>query len=421
MKFWLLQTGEPLHIDGGFPRPMRVMNLANALIDRGHTVEIWSSAFYHQEKRHRTNIFQSIQVNDQLIVHLIPSLGYKRNIGLGRLLDHAQMAFRLSNLLNSGCFEKPDVVFVGYPPIEVAWVMLRYAKQFGIPSIIDVKDQWPSLFIEAVPEYLQFIAKLVFYPYFLLGRRAMRDATGITSMSTDFLNWSLQFCGRSRQVFDAVVPLVPTRLKVSEIDLSEARSWWTNAGIDFSKVPVFSFVGSLSQAFDFLALRDAVAHLEQLHPNCMVVICGTGAEEANVKSLFAGLSNVLFPGWIDVPKIAVLMESTVSTLAPYRNTPNFQVNIPNKILDSLSYGRPVVTALEGAVQNLILESGIGIACLNTVDGWLNALCCLLEDVEFRLTMSRNAAQLYADKFESETVYGSFVDHLERLSFKSNGR
>ena len=53
LTIWLLQTGEPLHIDAGNPRPMRAMNLANALVAAGHKVVLWSSSFYHQEKRHR--------------------------------------------------------------------------------------------------------------------------------------------------------------------------------------------------------------------------------------------------------------------------------------------------------------------------------------------------------------------------------
>ena len=50
MLVWILQTGEPLHIDGGAPRPMRAMNLSNKLVKAGHTVVLWSSAFDHQKK-----------------------------------------------------------------------------------------------------------------------------------------------------------------------------------------------------------------------------------------------------------------------------------------------------------------------------------------------------------------------------------
>jgi hypothetical protein len=66
LTIWLLQTGEPLHIDSGNPRPMRAMNLANALVASGHKVVIWSSSFYHQEKRHRAQGKNRISVSPGL-------------------------------------------------------------------------------------------------------------------------------------------------------------------------------------------------------------------------------------------------------------------------------------------------------------------------------------------------------------------
>ena len=99
MNIWILQTGEPLHIDQGNPRPMRAMNLANTLIADGHHVVLWSSAFYHQEKRHRCRAAETIHVFPQLEIRLISSPGYQRNIGLGRLWDHAILAINLQKQL----------------------------------------------------------------------------------------------------------------------------------------------------------------------------------------------------------------------------------------------------------------------------------------------------------------------------------
>lgn len=39
LTIWLLQTGEPLHIDARNPRPMRAMNLANALVAGQHLLD----------------------------------------------------------------------------------------------------------------------------------------------------------------------------------------------------------------------------------------------------------------------------------------------------------------------------------------------------------------------------------------------
>ena len=63
MNIWIFQTGEPLHSDNNNPRPMRAMNLANKLIDRGHKVTLWSSAFFHQSKTHRATKYEDIIIS----------------------------------------------------------------------------------------------------------------------------------------------------------------------------------------------------------------------------------------------------------------------------------------------------------------------------------------------------------------------
>ena len=53
MRAWLIQTGEPLPIDGEFPRLLRTGFLAQQLADRGHHVTWWCSTFNHWTKAHR--------------------------------------------------------------------------------------------------------------------------------------------------------------------------------------------------------------------------------------------------------------------------------------------------------------------------------------------------------------------------------
>ena len=64
LTIWIFQTGEPLHVDKGNPRPMRAMNLSNKLVARGHDVILWSSAFSHQKKKHRFKKFTIKKIND---------------------------------------------------------------------------------------------------------------------------------------------------------------------------------------------------------------------------------------------------------------------------------------------------------------------------------------------------------------------
>jgi hypothetical protein len=79
----------------------------------------------------------------------------------------------------------PDVAFIGYPPIESSFVMTRWLKKKCIPSILDVKGQWPSIFVQSMPKLIQPIARVILSPYYLIAKKAMRDSTDIWAMSYD--------------------------------------------------------------------------------------------------------------------------------------------------------------------------------------------------------------------------------------------
>ena len=64
------------------------------------------------------------------------------------------LGWRLSQLLKREN-TPPDVAFIGYPPIEIAAVMTRWLTQKNVPCMLDVKDQWPTIFIDALPQLLQ--------------------------------------------------------------------------------------------------------------------------------------------------------------------------------------------------------------------------------------------------------------------------
>lgn len=393
---------------------MRAMNLANALCSAGHDVRVWSSAFYHQEKRHRAETFESISIAPKLNIELIPSPGYRRNVGPDRLFDHAVLARNLSTRLKSVAIaDYPDVVFVGYPPIEVAAVMLRWARRRGIRSMIDVKDQWPALFVEAFPRPLQPLARIAFAPYYWMARRAMRDASAFCSMSDGFIDWMAQFSGRARLPFDVVAPLSTPRPEISASEVVVARDWWLRQGVDLSHSRRFAFVGSISRMFDFGPIRETAQRMLDQGVDCQFVLCGAGEELDSVRNLMAGLPNVVFPGWIDQPKIEVLTSSCAGMLAPYRNTDNFTRNLPNKIVDAFAAGLPVVSSLDGEVRRLLEGHGAGFFVPDASELY-DALLSLLKQDDLRQKMGRQSRKLYNERFAFEKVYGDLVTSLEVL-------
>jgi glycosyltransferase involved in cell wall biosynthesis len=417
LTIWLLQTGEPLHIDEGNPRPMRAMNLANALVASGHKVVLWSSIFYHQEKRHRVQGSDRIVVSPGLEIRLIKSPGYRRNIGLGRLWDHAVLARNLAKELSTEAIG-PDVAFIGYPPIEMAAVMTRWLAMRRIPCMVDVKDLWPTIFVDALPSPLKPLGRIALTPYFYFGRRAMKEATALSAMADSFLQWAVNFAGRKLTPLDLVVPLTTPTGQVSAAELQAAGFWWDQQGIKADGTQRIMFVGSHSPAFDIDPVCQTVISMARSGSSCQFVFCGDGPDSLVWREKMAGLNNVFFPGWIDRDKIEALAIRSSAALAPYHNSEDFVMSIPNKVIDSLALGLPVLSPLKGEVGSLISEAGVGMTYGGSAG---KTLMQCIEDLAtqpgLRDKLSVNASKLFLKRFSFETVYSGLVNHLEVLASK----
>lgn len=417
LTIWLLQTGEPLHLDSGNPRPMRAMNLANALVAAGHNVVVWSSSFYHQEKRHRVQGNARVKVSESLEIRLVKSPGYKRNIGVGRLWDHAVLASNLSKQLSVET-TLPDVAFVGYPPIETAAVMTKWLAAREVPCMVDVKDQWPLVFTNSLPEFLKPVGRIALSAYFYYGHRALRDATAISAMADGFLKWAADFAGRPVSVLDRVVPLTVDTGKTDLSDLKDAGRWWDRQGIYDDGTQRICFIGSHSTAFDMEPVLQTARLLDSAGNPFQFVICGDGEKSAIWKQKFKGLSNVYFPGWIDRSKIEALAKRSSAALAPYHSSDDFVQSIPNKVIDSLALGLPILSPLRGEVRNLIAQHNIGLSYGAIVGKTLEScIQDLTEMPEFQRKLSENARKLFQEMFSFQKVYGGLVRHLELLAKK----
>lgn len=418
LMIWILQTGEPLPSDSGNPRPMRAMNLANALVAAGHKVVLWSSSFYHQEKRHRTAGNDRLTVSASLEIRLIASPGYRRNIGPGRLWDHAVLGRNLARLLAAET-SRPDVAFVGYPPIETAAVMTRWLSERHVPCMVDVKDQWPTIFTDPLPGFLRPVGRIALAPYFYYGRRALRDATALSAMADGFLQWAAGFAGRAVHGMDRVVPLTAPSGEVSSAELAEAGLWWDALGVTDDGGQRICFIGSHSSAFDMGPVFEAARLTAAAGNSCQFVLCGEGEHTADWRRKAMDLPNVCFPGWIDRAKIEALALRSTAALAPYRNSDDFMMSIPNKVVDSLALGLPVLSPLRGEVRQLISASSVGIS-YGDGSGETLAECIarLKNEPELRDTLAANALNLFRARFSFDTVYGGLVRHLETMAHRA---
>lgn len=412
MNIWIFQSGEFIHTDTSLSRPMRAVNLSNYFIKSYHNVTLWSSAFSHQEKKHRTKIFKSEIFNKKLKINLVPSPGYKSNISIQRLYDHFILSINtLRWILKTPNSFFPDFVFIGYPPIETSFFLSLLFKLLKIPFCIDIKDQWPNIFLFKFKGIKRNLVRVILHPYFLAASISLKLASFLTSISPSFLKWAEVF-SKNFNNYNRVLYLSPEQNSISQIDFNEANLWWKEKiGIDIEKKNKLIFAGNINNAFDFSNLIYALNSKKLNKYDFEVIICGEGEKKEELYNKLSHLKNVYFPGWVDLKHLITLKEISVGYLAPYSNTIDFQMSIPNKIIDSLYFGLPILTGLRGEVENLIQTYKIGYFCENK-NSWIKNISFCLSDKQMRDKFSRNGKILFKKDFNPDLVYGNFVKFIE---------
>ena len=413
MKIWILQTGEFLQIDKDRGRPMRAINLSEYFLKRGHSVNLMSSDFCHQLKTHRNKKFTVKDLETNFQITLIPSIGYETNISFKRLLDHFILGLNIFKyLLKITPNNYPDFVFIGYPPIETSFFLAIWLKLKKIPFCVDVKDQWPHIFLQRTKGLKRLFLKSILFPYFWAAKFSLNQANFLTSITPNFLNWSENF-SRNFNNKNQPLYLVPDIKEIPKIQLDNSLLRLKNKlGIDIKKKNKIIFAGNINNAYDFNDLISSLLSPRLEDKNFEVLICGDGDCIDYLKSSLKKKSNVFFTGWIDYVELIALKKLSIATLAPYRNTSDFQMSIPNKIIDSLYFGLPIITSLKGEVEKIIKKYNVGYFC-DCNFTWDDQISSCLNDSIKRDLLSNNARKLYEDKFTSDIVYGEFVKFVEK--------
>jgi glycosyltransferase involved in cell wall biosynthesis len=408
MKVWILQTGEPVHIDRGNHRAMRAINLCDALTARGHEVTLWTSDFNHFTKSHRYGRETHIQYSRSLTLKLIPSSGYKSNIGVQRLLDHAQLGWNLKRMMKEVSI--PDIAFIGYPPIEPAWVMSRYLTAKGIPMVLDVKDAWPDVLLRGFPAKLRFFARIALMPYFKMMKDTFKKASYLSSISPEFLKWAQNIASRSPRELDKVNFLASSKVNISESELSDASEFLDSANIiDDGRFRV-SYIGSLTNTLNIEPVIQAARNLD-----IQIVIAGDGSAASNIKEKAHGHPNIVFTGWVSTAQAAVLAKRSTLLLAPYADLADFELSLPNKFLDAFAHGKPIISSIDGYSRRFIEKEKVGFFYSNKIPGSLTKLLHSLQDNQDLIqTCSIAAGTLYEKTLSGELVYKALAQNLEDI-------
>jgi glycosyltransferase involved in cell wall biosynthesis len=388
---------------------MRAINLTNALIADGHKVVLWTSDFDHLTKAHRFGSGKKIDYSGNLEINFISSIGYQSNKGVRRLFDHIQLGLNLWFRIRKEA--PPDVAFIGYPPIEPAWAMVKWLQNKNVPTVLDVKDAWPDVMLRAFPRQFRKFASPLLYPHKLLMKSTFSSAGYLSSISQPFLQWALDSAGRSKKPLDSVNFLSTIVENVDHGKIQRAEKFWDLLGIGEDSRLICSYIGSLTVSLNF----EPVLHAAK-NSNFIFVIAGDGPLLPELKMAAKEIDNIIFPGWVDQSQAIVLARRSTLLIAPYADLDDFAISLPNKFLDAMSLSKPMLTSIGGYAGNLIELMQIGDTYSNSdLGNLLEKLKKYFDSEEEVGQMGNRAGDLFRSEFDGNIVYGNLVKNLEKIS------
>lgn len=417
MRVWLMTVGEPLPTDPGEQRLHRAGVLASSLRNQGHDVTWWTSTFDHYHKEQRWSHDHTALLDEHYRLQVVHSPGYKKNISLQRIIDHKSHAQRVKEKLAAET-PSPDVILCSLPTLELCRVAVDYGHIHQVPVVLDVRDLWPDIFLDAFPAWAQWAVRPALLPMFNTVKYACARATAITGITSAFVDWGVAYAQRTRTHLDREFPLGYFTQPQSKETIIAAKEFWRTIGVDTPVALRVCFFGNLSKtmAEEMFALIEAAKQLHTQGDNIQFIICGSGENLELYKKMAQGYDNIVFPGWMDAPRIRALMEISSVGLLPYRSRIDFMNAIPNKVAEYLSAGLPIVSSLKGVAEALLAENNCGVTYQNAdVPSLVQALRTLASDTARLQTMAGNAATLFRQRFDAQRVYNDMGIYLQQIA------
>lgn len=285
------------------------------------------------------------------IYNVVPTLPYKRN-GLSRVLNWVSYALVAPWSALRG--PKPDIVYASSPHLLTGLTGLLVARIRRASFVLEVRDVWPQVLIDVggMPERSRLIRALEALERFLY-RRAQAIVVVSAGMRSYLISRGaspdkLRVIPNGADPDDFVPPYSREELRkrygVKEFAFVYAGAHGSKDGLD----------AILRTAFELL---NELPHLE-----FFLVGDGPVKEELVRTADRQGLRNVRFLAPVPKKEMAALLGAMDVALHTVADIPLFEAALsPNKLMDYMAAGMPVITNAPGEGAALVEEAGAGIA------------------------------------------------------------
>ncbi|MCA3299789.1 MAG: glycosyltransferase family 4 protein, partial [Roseomonas sp.] len=300
--------------------------------------------------------------------------------------------------------EKPDLVIASSTPLTVALPALLAKALRGIPFIFEIRDPWPEL-----PRAMGVLPAPIAPFMEGLANLACRRAAAVVALSE-----GMGETARTRGADPAWVKVIGNGC---DLDLfgPHIAPWRPAEAAPWEVLALYAGahgrangLGVVVEAARLLAARGEA--------RLRILLVGEGAEKTTLMRTAADLPNINFLPPMPKREVAGLFAGSQIALHILADCPAFaEWTAPNKLMDGLAAGRPVISTAPGDAARLLTEGGAGMAVApGDAAGLAAALIGLVEDPARRTAMGAAARSLAVRQYDRRLLAARFSALVEAI-------
>ena len=454
MKVWIVNPFDNLPLEGN--RPQRYWLLARAFARAGHDVTLWTSDFSHARKAKRVFCVESSMLSVERFkekgrywrlkamgyppyglskingpdspdlispqpaaaplapepstfnfqpstfnLQLIPTPGYRRNIGLARIWSHRAFAKRWRAAAEQET--PPDVLIASLPPLALGGEALAFCRG-RIKLVVDVQDAWPETFERVVPRWM-------LAPLRWTAKKIYCGADAIAGVAERYVALARSYGAHApMKIFRLCIDRSPMGTTSRNQPIEQVRQ------SDRSLHLVYA--GNMGASYDLATVIEGVKRTEGV----TLDLAGSGPDEAALRTLAGACDRIRFHGYLGEVALRGLLSSSDVAVIPMFDAAC--VGVPGKLADYVTAGLPVLNTLHGETEGLLDQYGAGFTySAGDVTAFVSVVekcrACRAGEGGEDLSWSRlqNGARMLSGEFDAGKIYGDYVAWVENLPTK----
>ncbi|PKF71163.1 glycosyltransferase WbuB [Pseudomonas fluvialis] len=383
------------------------LGLMKHWVEQGHEVEVITTFPNYPTGRvfpgYKRKLKQVEVIDGVKVVRLWSHISHSKS-KLSRAATY--LSYTIVALCYALFSKKPDVVYAYHPQATTGLIGIILKKLKGVHFVTDVQDLWPDALVATGLNKAGLVVRLIDR----WCRIVYMQASAIVVLSQGFKT-ALVERGVPESKIRTVYNWCP-----EELHISEALDGQNNKVADQKTKARVVYAGNIGAAQSLASLIDAVGTFPD--PTVVLELYGNGVEKEELETLVKSkhYGNVIFKGYVSSSDIFDVLVGADILAVHLRSDPLFNITIPSKTQSSMAVGKPILMAVGGEVNDLVMQAGAGVTAEpQSVESIQKALGLLLARKSDWEQMGQSARDFYEQNFSSRVNYQKLDDVLKDVS------